>query len=116
MLSQNTGGAAGHSHILGILPQLPTTSPFTIQGLSFLDKPICQASVIAGIANNLPMGRGESFILKFARSVREDLAKIQQEGHALLAQGAQAATIQPGAPISNGLGSMGSSTGGMEIA
>lgn len=128
----NTGGGGGggsHGHVLGILPALHQGGwGFSIQGLSFLDKPICQSSVIAGCVFNTPTGKPgqQNIFQKLAASLREDFAKVGQDGHAklmeavqaghqLLAQGAQAASGQISSAISSGLGAIGLSTGGHEL-
>lgn len=108
------GGAAGTA-LLGILPNIECKA-LGIQGISLLDKPICQSSVIAAVANNTPGSKSPSFVSKFAAILREDFAKMKEAGDQLLAQGAQSSAIQPGERIGSGLGSVGLSTDGPMIS
>lgn len=93
------GGGAGGGRLLGIFADIDCGKSFSIQGISLLDKPVCQSSVFASFANNAPMVKQgqQSFIQKFAASMREDFAKMARDAGVMYN-----GPVTAGSPVSSG--------------
>jgi hypothetical protein len=112
------GGGGGKGGLLNaFLPDVGFNN-MSIQGISYADKPICNASIFAAFGNMSLIPKHQGPLKNFAQIALEDFKRISDAGHQLLAQGAASSGAgSSGAPISAaGSGAPPAAGGDMSLA